>query len=184
MIKQENISKYPKIFVFLGCRKNLLGTNKRVRISHGERVIGVLVIEVLLYQATCKQVNIVISFPGFPSWKHAYIILTPPPLKPHFYIVKLGFTGYTLFFLFLLKNIDCGYSLEPPRWGGSNEYLHSIFWAEIWKISNFFLSEYFQFLEVKISIYLNRRVFVMPPKFIICFREDICKHSVICTAPE
>ena len=35
-----------------------------------------------------------------------------PPLKPHFYIVKLGFTGYTLFFLFLLKNIDCGYSLE------------------------------------------------------------------------
>ena len=36
------------------------------------------------------------------------------PLKPHFYIVKLRFTGYTLFFLFLLKSIDCGYSLEPP----------------------------------------------------------------------
>ena len=33
------------------------------------------------------------------------------PLKPHFYIVKLGFTGvYIIFFLFLLKNIDCGYS--------------------------------------------------------------------------
>ena len=31
------------------------------------------------------------------------------PFKPNFYIVKLGFTGYTLFFLFLLKNIDCGY---------------------------------------------------------------------------
>ena len=27
-----------------------------------------------------------------------------------------------IFFLFLLKNIDCGYSLEPPRRGGSNEY--------------------------------------------------------------
>ena len=27
------------------------------------------------------------------------------PLKPHLYIVKLGFTGYTLFFLVLLKNI-------------------------------------------------------------------------------
>ena len=25
------------------------------------------------------------------------------------------------------QNIDCGYSLEPPRWGGSNEYLQSIF---------------------------------------------------------
>ena len=23
------------------------------------------------------------------------------------------------------QNIDCGYSLEPPRWGGSNEYPQS-----------------------------------------------------------
>ena len=43
------------------------------------------------------------------------------PLKPHFYTVKLGFTGVYIIFLFLLKNIDCGYSLEPPRRGGSNE---------------------------------------------------------------
>ena len=37
--------------------------------------------------------------------------------KPHLFIVKLGFTGVyiIIFFLFLLKNIDCGYSLEPPR---------------------------------------------------------------------
>ena len=61
------------------------------------------------------------------------------PLKPHFYIVKLGFTGYTLFFLFLLRNIDCGYSLEPPPRGGSNEYPQSMFWAEIWKLSDFFI---------------------------------------------
>ena len=39
------------------------------------------------------------------------------PLKPPFYIVKLGYAGVYLFFLFLLKNIDCGYSLEPPRRG-------------------------------------------------------------------
>ena len=37
------------------------------------------------------------------------------PLKPHFYIVKLGFAGVYLFFLFLLQNIDCGYSLSSPR---------------------------------------------------------------------
>ena len=37
------------------------------------------------------------------------------PLNPHLYIVKLGFAGGYLFFLFLLQNIDCGYSLEPPR---------------------------------------------------------------------
>ena len=34
------------------------------------------------------------------------------PLIPHFYIAKLGYTGVYLFFLFLLQNIDCGYSLE------------------------------------------------------------------------
>ena len=64
------------------------------------------------------------------------------PLKPHFYTVKLGFTGYTLFFLFLLKNIDCRYSLEPPRRGGSNEYRQSMFWAEIWKNQRFFIGKF------------------------------------------
>ena len=50
------------------------------------------------------------------------------PLKPHFYMVKLGFTGvYIIFLLFLLKNIDCGYLLEPPRRGGFNEYPQSMF---------------------------------------------------------
>ena len=32
------------------------------------------------------------------------------------------------------QNIDCGYSLEPPHRGGSNEYRYSMFWAEIRKI--------------------------------------------------
>ena len=32
------------------------------------------------------------------------------------------------------QNIDCGYSLEPPRRGGFNEYPRSMFWAEIRKI--------------------------------------------------
>ena len=44
------------------------------------------------------------------------------PLKPHFYIVKLGFTGVYIIFLISAQNTDCGYSLEPPRRGGSNEY--------------------------------------------------------------
>ena len=72
------------------------------------------------------------------------------PLKPEFYIVKLGLTGVYISFLISALNIDCGYSLEPPRRGGSNEYPQSMF-----------LSENFQFLEVKFSIYLNRCVFVM-----------------------
>ena len=49
------------------------------------------------------------------------------PLRPHFYIVKLGFAGVHLIFHISAQNIDCGYSLEPPRRGGSNEYPQSIF---------------------------------------------------------
>ena len=43
------------------------------------------------------------------------------PLTPHFYIVKLGFTGVYIFFLLLLYNIDRGYSL------GSIVYQRSMF---------------------------------------------------------
>ena len=46
--------------------------------------------------------------------------------------------------------MDCVYSLEPPRRGGSNEYLQSVFSAEN-----------FHFFVVKFSVYLNRHVFVM-----------------------
>ena len=49
------------------------------------------------------------------------------PLKPHFHKVKLGFTGVYIIFLISAQNIDCGYSLEPPRRGGSNEYPQSMF---------------------------------------------------------
>ena len=44
-----------------------------------------------------------------------------------------------------------GYLLTCPR----------MFWAEIWKISEFFYLKIFRFLEVKFSMYLNRCVFVM-----------------------
>ena len=30
-------------------------------------------------------------------------------------------------FMILLKRIDCGYLLEPPRWSSSNEYPQSMF---------------------------------------------------------
>ena len=80
--------------------------------------------------------------------------------KTYLHIVKLVLTGVYIIILLLLKNIDCGYSLEPPRRGGSIECPQSMFWAGIWKILNF-LSENFRFLVVKFSVYLNRRVFVM-----------------------
>ena len=32
------------------------------------------------------------------------------------------------------KNIDCRYSIEPPRQGGPNEFPQSMFWTEIRKL--------------------------------------------------
>ena len=85
------------------------------------------------------------------SWTHSifgfgrldFITKTSPcnehPLTAYFYIVKLGFSGVYIIFLFLHWNIDCGYLLEPPHWGGSNVYPRSMFWAKIWNISQFFI---------------------------------------------
>ena len=33
-------------------------------------------------------------------------------------------------FLIFAQNIHCGYTLEPPRRGGSNEYPQSMFWSK------------------------------------------------------
>ena len=48
------------------------------------------------------------------------------PLEPHFYVVKLGLTGVYIIFLISAQK-HCGYSLEPPRRGGSDEYPQSMF---------------------------------------------------------
>ena len=69
-----------------------------------------------------------------------YALYNFDSLKPHFYIVKLGFKGvYTIFLisvqkhrlcyfiLLLLKDIDCRYSLELPCQDGSIEYTQFMF---------------------------------------------------------
>ena len=90
--------------------------------------------------------------------KHIYMFLIL--LYPTFIQYNWGLQRYALELLFLLKNIDCGYSLKPPRQGGSYKYLQSMFWPEIWKISESFIWK-ISFSVVKFSVYLNRRVFVM-----------------------
>ena len=82
-----------------------------------------------------------------------------PPETPLLYS-KTGVYRGVHFFFISAQNIDCGYSLEPPRRGGSNEYPQSMFEQKYEKYHNFYL-EIFPFLVVKFSIYLNRRVFVM-----------------------
>ena len=85
---------------------------------------------------------------------------------------NLGVTGVYLIFLISAQNTDCGYSLELHRRGGSNEYLQSMFWVEIWKTSEFFIWN-FQFWVVKFSVYLNWHVFVM------CSKADGVKWTLV-----
>ena len=53
------------------------------------------------------------------------------------------------FFIFLPKNIDCGYSLEPPQQGGSNEYPQSMFLGRNMK-NNVYRCKH-QFYHVKVG---------------------------------
>ena len=59
----------------------------------------------------------------FALRKHSYsnILKILPPKPKNFQI-----NNYDIFHI-SAQNIDCGYSVEPPRRGGSNEYSQSIF---------------------------------------------------------
>ena len=61
-------------------------------------------------------------------------------LKPLFYMVNLRCTGYALFFFYFCSKHRLRVVVRTPRRGSSNECSQSMFWAEIWKISEF-LSE-------------------------------------------
>ena len=78
------------------------------------------------------------------------------PLKPQFYIVKLGFTGVYIIFLILLKKHRLWILVRTVLTSTHN----LCFEQECGKYQNF-LSENFPFWVVKFSIYLNRYVFVM-----------------------
>ena len=47
------------------------------------------------------------------------------------------------------QNIDCGYSLEPPRRGGSNEYPQSMFLSRNKKINVYRCKPHFYYIKVE-----------------------------------
>ena len=60
------------------------------------------------------------------------IMKTCPYYKQIFRALKIENFQLNFFDIFLIfaQNIDCGYSIEPPRRGGSNEYPQSMFWSK------------------------------------------------------
>ena len=60
--------------------------------------------------------------------KYKHYENTPIQMYWKFYNQKLANFQIKISNIFHIsaQNIECGYSLEPPRWGGSNEYPQSI----------------------------------------------------------
>ena len=56
----------------------------------------------------------------------------PMQYTKNFSALKIENSQLKIFDIFLIfaQNIDCGYTLEPPRQGGSNEYPQSMFWSK------------------------------------------------------
>ena len=63
--------------------------------------------------------------------------------------MKIFSRNCLIFFLIFTQNIDCGYTLEPPRRGGSNEYPQSMFWSKNKK--NRYAPAYPSFFIIKVG---------------------------------
>ena len=85
------------------------------------------------------------------------------PLKPRFYIVKLGFTGVYINFLISAQKHRSWVFVRTasPRSEAILTIIHNLCFEQKYENYQKFSSESFQFLVVKFSIYLNRRVFVI-----------------------
>ena len=94
-------------------------------------IIVIVALTLKSYLTTCiclcgqlkKKKKSIWSHFYFSLRKHVYsnILKILPPKNENFQIKNSGI------FLISARNIDCGYSLEPPRRGGSNEYPQSMF---------------------------------------------------------
>ena len=90
--------------------------------------------------------------------KHAYsnILKISPPETESFQVKIL------IFFHISAQNIDCGYSLEPPRRGGSNEYPQSMFLSRNKKNNVYPSKPQFYYIKVGFKgVKIIRYVFVM-----------------------
>ena len=86
-------------------------------------ILGIFGFAKCIYGKARAIVGRRIEFIFIPLRKHAYsnILKTSSPKNEIFQIKNSDI------FHVSAQNIDCGYSLEPPRRGSSNEYSQSIF---------------------------------------------------------
>ena len=111
-----------------------------------------------LFSITFHELNALFSTQRYITKTYLYNF---DPLKPHFYIVELEFTGVYIIFLIsaqkhrlwvLGRTASARRFYQVPTICVLSSNMKNI---------RIFLSENFHFMVVKVSIYLNKRVFVM-----------------------
>ena len=85
-----------------------------------------------LYRAHCTQFKSAFDGKHPMASEMKDIMKTCPCNIQRFLALKIENLQLKNFDIFLIfaQNIDCGYTLEPPRRGGSNEYPQSMFWSK------------------------------------------------------
>ena len=99
----------------------------------------------------------------------------------------------SIFFLFLDKNICCGYSLEAPRWGASNKYPQHMFlsrnkktiyliptYLDQWTI--FYGPKDVQAIEVQLHILYGVRAVSLPCTSCLMTHQSLL--VILCDLPE
>ena len=90
--------------------------------------------EISIYLSLDK--DFIAQYPDYDIYMYIFFLLHKETLRKHAYsnILKILSPKIEIFqlknsnsFHVSAQNIDCGYSLEPPRRGGSNMYSQSVF---------------------------------------------------------
>ena len=110
------------------CKVWRMYTRTDIRITEGKTICppalhgrGIKIIKLLLSDQT-QQTRVVL-------FQYLHYENMPIHIYRKFHLQKLIFflDNNSDIFHISSQNIDCGYSLEPPRWGGSNEYPQYMF---------------------------------------------------------
>ena len=89
-------------------------------------VIGLIFLESETTLCCCSSIRI-------PDLKQGFVIYVNLPMQytEIFLVVKMKILSHNfLYFFIFAQNTDCGYTLESPRRGGSNEYPQSMSWSK------------------------------------------------------
>ena len=107
----------------LKLKKNPLSTHNVCFNGEYEKIITKWLLNTLPKQLPCWFIPIFYARGLLTYLQHYNIFLIIIPPDTTLFCTKNLF----VFFLFFHKNIYCGYSLEAPQWGASNEYPQYMF---------------------------------------------------------